>query len=225
MDENNMQLQINEINRKLDLVLEHVEQQRLKREVVEDLVEDLSIIGKDAFQNTVVALDKAGVELDSDALASLGIKLIRNVGTFNEMMEMLESANDFMKDVSPIIRQIGLDTIEKLAEFERKGYFDYIAELGKMMGKLTETYTIDDLKNITNNMDVISNIMKNLSKPELLIAAEKATSIIANSKMDDSLDDKSLLKLYKELKTPEVRKTLFFSLRLLKEIVKQTTNK
>ena len=92
-----MQLQINEINRKLDLVLEHVEQQRLKREVVEDLVEDLSIIGKDAFQNTVVALDKAGVELDSDALASLGIKLIRNVGTFNEMMEMLESANDFMK--------------------------------------------------------------------------------------------------------------------------------
>ncbi len=220
-----MQLQINEINRKLDLVLEHVEQQRLKREVVEDLVEDLSIIGKDAFQNTVVALDKAGVELDSDALASLGIKLIRNVGTFNEMMEMLESANDFMKDVSPIIRQIGLDTIEKLAEFERKGYFDYIAELGKMMGKLTETYTIDDLKNITNNMDVISNIMKNLSKPELLIAAEKATSIIANSKMDDSLDDKSLLKLYKELKTPEVRKTLFFSLRLLKEIVKQTTNK
>ena len=225
MDENNMQLQINEINRKLDLVLEHVEQQRLKREVVEDLVEDLSIIGKDAFQNTVVALDKAGVELDSDALASLGIKLIRNVGTFNEMMEMLESANDFMKDVSPIIRQIGLDTIEKLAEFERKGYFDYIAELGKMMGKLTETYTIDDLKNITNNMDVISNIMKNLSKPELLIAAEKATSIIENSKMDDSLDDKSLLKLYKELKTPEVRKTLFFSLRLLKEIVKQTTNK
>ena len=220
-----MQLQINEINRKLDLVLEHVEQQRLKREVVEDLVEDLSIIGKDAFQNTVVALDKAGVELDSDALASLGIKLIRNVGTFNEMMEMLESANDFMKDVSPIIRQIGLDTIEKLAEFERKGYFDYIAELGKMMGKLTETYTIDDLKNITNNMDVISNIMKNLSKPELLIAAEKATSIIANSKMDDNLDDKSLLKLYKELKTPEVRKTLFFSLRLLKEIVKQTTNK
>ena len=93
------------------------------------------------------------------------------------------------------------------------------------MGKLTETYTIDDLKNITNNMDVISNIMKNLSKPELLIAAEKATSIIANTKMDDSLDDKSLLKLYKELKTPEVRKTLFFSLRLLKEIVKQTTNK
>ena len=225
MDENNMQLQINEINRKLDLVLEHVEQQRLKREVVEDLVEDLSIIGKDAFQNTVVALDKAGVELDSDALASLGIKLIRNVGTFNEMMEMLESANDFMKDVSPIIRQIGLDTIEKLAEFERKGYLDYIAELGKMMGKITETYTIDDLKNITNNMDVISNIMKNLSKPELLIAAEKATSIIANTKMDDSLDDKSLLKLYKELKTPEVRKTLFFSLRLLKEIVKQTTNK
>ena len=220
-----MQLQINEINRKLDLVLEHVEQQRLKREVVEDLVEDLSIIGKDAFQNTVVALDKAGVELDSDALASLGIKLIRNVGTFNEMMEMLESANDFMKDVSPIIRQIGLDTIEKLAEFERKGYLDYIAELGKMMGKITETYTIDDLKNITNNMDVISNIMKNLSKPELLIAAEKATSIIANTKMDDSLDDKSLLKLYKELKTPEVRKTLFFSLRLLKEIVKQTTNK
>jgi len=221
MEENNIQLQINEINRKLDLLLENVNEQRLKREEMDDLIEDLSIVGKDAFQNTVVALDKAGVELDSDALAGLAIKVIRNIGTFNEMIEMLESANDFMKDVSPIVRQIGLDTINKLHEFEQKGYLDYLAEMGKMLEKITENYSIEDLRNLTNNMDLIFGTVKNLTNPALLQAAEKATAVIARTNMDDTLDDKSLFRLFTELKSPEVRKTLFYSLRLLKEIVKE----
>jgi uncharacterized protein YjgD (DUF1641 family) len=225
MEENNIQLQINEINRKLDLLLENVNEQRLKREEMDDLIEDLSIVGKDAFQNTVVALDKAGVELDSDALAGLAIKVIRNIGTFNEMIEMLESVNDFMKDFSPIIRQIGLDTVNKLHEFEQKGYLDYLAEMGRMLEKITENYSIEDFRNLTNNMDMILGTIKNLSTPELLNAAEKTTAVIARTNMDDTLDDKSLFRLFSELKSPEVRKTLFFSLRLLKEIVRANKNK
>lgn len=221
MEENNIQLQINEINRKLDLLLDHVGEQHLKREELDDLIEDLSIVGKDAFQNTVIALDKAGVELDSDALASLAIKLIRNIGTFNEMIELLESANDFMKDASPIVRQIGLDAVTKLAEFEQKGYLEYLAEMGKMMGKITENYTVEDIRNLTKNLDLIFGTIKNLTNPSLLQAAEKATAVIARTNMDDTLDNKSLFKLFKEMRSPEVRKTLFYSLRLLKEIAKE----
>jgi len=221
MEENNIQQQINEINRKLDLLLEHVGEQRHKREELDDLIEDLSIVGKDAFQNTVIALDKAGVELDSDALGSLAIKLIRNIGTFNEMIEMIESANDFMKDVSPIVQQIGLDTINKLAEFEQKGYMDYLAEMGKMLEKVTQNYTVEDVRNLTANLDLIFGTVKNLTNPSLLLAAEKATAVIAKTNMDDTLDNKSLFKLFKEMNSPEVRKTLFYTLRLLKEIVKE----
>ena len=62
-----MQEQINAMNRKLDIVLEEIAIQKQKRQEVEDLVTDLSIIGKDMFKASVDELDHAGVELDTES--------------------------------------------------------------------------------------------------------------------------------------------------------------
>jgi uncharacterized protein YjgD (DUF1641 family) len=136
-------------------------------------------------------LDKAQVELDSDALSSLLIKLLQNVGTFHEMLEMLESARDFIKDVSPILHQAGLDAVNKMNELDSRG-------------------VIENLKGIAGN----------LTNSELLYALNRATKAMAEVKMDDKLDNKSLWKLLQELKSPEVRKSLSYSIRLLKELNK-----
>jgi hypothetical protein len=191
MTEKNIQEQISELNRKMDLVLESVEQQKRNREEFDDLVKDVNIVAKDAFQQTVIMLDKAQVELDSDALSSLLIKLLQNVGTFHEMLEMLESARDFIKDVSPILHQAGLDAVNKMNELDSRG-------------------VIENLKDIAGN----------LTNPELLYALNRATKAMAEVKMDDKLDNKSLWKLLQELKSPEVRKSLSYSIRLLKELNK-----
>lgn len=129
MSENNIQEQINGLNRKLDLILESVEQQKRNREELEDLVADLSIVVKDAFQQTVVLLDKSQVDLDHNRIPMLLIKLLQNIDTLYEMLEMLESAKDFMKDISPVLHQMGLDAVNKMNEFEQKGYFDIARNL------------------------------------------------------------------------------------------------
>lgn len=61
MTDQNIQTQINEINRKLDIVLEEVYSQKQARQTVEDLVTDLSLIGTDMFKASVVELDNAGI--------------------------------------------------------------------------------------------------------------------------------------------------------------------
>lgn len=80
MTENNIQTQIDDINRKLDFVLLNVNEQRLKRVMVEDLVADLSIVGIDLFRNAVYELDNQGIELDVDQLKIMFFKLIKNIG-------------------------------------------------------------------------------------------------------------------------------------------------
>ena len=67
MAKDNMQEQINEINRKLDLVLDEVMAQRETRQSLEDLTSDLTIVGNDVFKSTVAELENAGVELDGEA--------------------------------------------------------------------------------------------------------------------------------------------------------------
>ena len=89
MKENNVQEQINEINQKLDLVLQYVNDQRLKSETIEDLVADVSIISKDVFSSTVDELEKQGVELDMEDVKLLAIKLIRNVNNFSRFFTNL----------------------------------------------------------------------------------------------------------------------------------------
>ncbi len=129
MSENNMQEQINQLNHKLDLILESIEQQKRNREEFDDLVSDLSIVAKDAFHHTVVMLDKSQVDLDHSGIPMLLIKLLQNIDTFYEMLEMLESARDFMKDISPILHQVGLDAVNKMNELDQKGYFDIVRNL------------------------------------------------------------------------------------------------
>jgi hypothetical protein len=108
MAEKNIQVQMDEINQKLDLVLHYVNEQRLKSERMEDLVTDVSIIGKDLFDTAVYELDNQGIELDVEEIKVLAFKLIKNAGNFTRVLELFESTNDFIMDAGPVMREISL---------------------------------------------------------------------------------------------------------------------
>ena len=220
MEETNLQEQINEVNQKLDRLLEFVEQQNRKREEFDDLVEDVSIVAKDAFKQSVIFLDKAQVELDSCGISCLIIKLLQNLGTFHEMLDMMESARDFMKDVTPILHQVGLDAVNKMNELDQKGYFQYISALTSLADKWIQAFTPEDLKNLENNLENLTGIIRNLTNPSLIKGLNNMTKVLSEVKMDDKIDDKSLLKIFFQLKSPEVRKSISYSLRLIQEINK-----
>ena len=218
MTEKNIQEQILELNHKLDLILESVEQQKRNREEFDDLVSDLNIVAKDAFRQTVAMLDKSQVDLDQSGVPMLLVKILQNIGTFREMIEMIESARDFMKDVSPILHQVGLDAVNKMNELDQRGYFVYANEMMKFMDKFIRTFTVDDLRSLQDNLENISGIMRNLTRPELVLALNRATKAIAATSMDDKLDNKSLFGLFRQLNSPEIRKSLSYALRLVQAI-------
>jgi uncharacterized protein YjgD (DUF1641 family) len=224
MAEKNIQEQITEVNRKLDHVLEFIEQQNRKREEFDDLAEDVSIVAKDAVRNTVLMLDKAQVELDTCGLSCLFIKVMQNIGTFHEMLEMMESARDFIKDVTPVLHQVGLDAVNKMNEFDQKGYFEYLAALGRFVDKWVQTFTVEDINRLESNMDHVAGILRNLSDTDFLAGLSRTTKAITRVKMDDTLDNKSLWKIFLQMKSPEVRKSISYSLRLLQEINKNSGN-
>ena len=213
--ETNLQEQIDAINSKLDRVLEFVEHQHLKREEFDDLVEDVSIVAKDVFQNTVKTLDKAGIELDTCGLECLFVKLLRNMDTFMEMLDMLESFRDLLQDATPIFHQIGLDAIEKFNEFDRKGYIAFFMQLGKVAERFMEAFTVDDLKRIGDNMDQIAGMVRNVTDPGLLAALNRSSRALAEIKMDDRLDNRSWWAIARKMRSPEMRRSVSYSLRLL----------
>lgn len=217
MSEETIQLQIDAINRKLDLILEEVYAQRESRQSLQDLADDVSIIGKDIFKNTVVQLDKAGIEVDPEALTGIGLKLIRNLNNINEFLEMLESVNDFMKDVGPIVHQIGLDTIHKLHELEQRGYIDFFRELGKSLDNIVTHFSAEDVRALSDNIVFIMETVKNLTQPDMLKAINNALAIYKNLDMEN-VEEYSIFKALMEFRKPEMKKGIGLMITFLKRM-------
>ena len=220
MAEQNIQHQIDVLNKKLDLILEEIVAQKQSRESMEDLVSDLSVIGKDAFRHTVNQLDKAGIEFDSEALAGVLLKAARNLGNINELLETFESAQDFIKDVTPIAHQLGLDAINRMAEFERKGYIDFIRELGRAGDNIVSHFSAEDVKDLADNIVSILETVKLITQPEMMRAVNNAITVYGSIEMD-KFEEYSLWKAFREMRSPEMKKGMGFMINFLKNLAKQ----
>lgn len=192
MEEIAIQNQINELNNKVDTLLEYIIAQNKKNQAIDDFIDDAYKVGIDLFKTSAVELDNNGVEVDMDEVKILIFKLLKNIQTFNTLINMLESMVDLVKDATPIVREMIIDLTYQLDKLEKNG-------------------TIESLKTITIN----------LTNPDLLQSLAKISSAITSVKPDEKLDNISMFKLMKSLNNQEVKSSLNYLIRILQEINKK----
>jgi uncharacterized protein YjgD (DUF1641 family) len=211
------QNQIDEISQKLNIILKEIELQKKHRRMMEDLKDDLYRVGKDLYETAIVELEEVHDHLNTGDILHLGKKLLRNVNNLSRAFDQMESTRDFLRDISPLVRESILDLMKKLDEFDRKGYFLFAKELRKIMDNIVTSYSAEDVKLLSDNIVTIFNTVKNLTQPEMLQAINNAIAVYKN--IDVKVDEKvSLLSLIKELNSPEAKRGLAVALRFLKNL-------
>jgi uncharacterized protein YjgD (DUF1641 family) len=215
--------QIAELNQKVDTILEYVNQQRLKSQAMDDLVADVSIIGKDAYDSTVKALDEHEVILDPDQLRELGIRVAQNVGNFNTLLDTMGSAMDLLKDVGPIANEVIIDTTRKLHEFEQKGYFEFLKEFGTIIDNIVTHYSVDDVRLLADNVVTIMDTVKNLTQPDMLKSIDTAVKVFSSMETEN-VPEYSIFRVMREINKPEMKKAWGFLFTFLKNMSKTNEN-
>ena len=216
MADNNTK-QIAELNQKVDTILEYVNQQRLKSQAMNDLVADASIIGKDIYDTTVKALDDHEVVIDPDQLRELGIRLTQNIGNFVAILDTLGSILDLMRDAGPIANEMAIDATRKLHEFEKKGYFEFIRELGQIVDNIVTHYGVEDVRLLADNVVAILDTVKNLTQPEMLKSVDNAVKVFASLETE-GIPQYSLFRVMREMNKPEMKKALGFFVTFMKNL-------
>jgi len=209
--------QIDEINLKLNIILEEIELQRQHRRMMEDLKDDIYRVGKDLYETAIVELEEIHDQLQTGDIFHLVKKLLRNVNNISKTFDQLESIRDFIRDISPLVRESTLDLMRNLDEFDRRGYFQFAKELKKIIDNIVTSYSSEDVKNLGDNIVTILNTVKNLTQPDMLQAINNAIAVYKN--IDIKVDEKvSLFNLLKELNSPEVKRGLAVGIKFLKNL-------
>ena len=217
MEEKTMQTQIDSLNSKLDIILEEIEHQRKHRQEMEDIKDDLMRVTTGIYQSAITELEEIHDHTTGEDIFFLGKKLLRNINTLTQTFELIENAKGFLEDFAPVSRELVFDTMKKFDEFDRKGYFEFVKEIESVADKVVTSFSVEDVKALGDNVVTILNTIKNLTQPDMLNAINNA--VIVYKKLDiDIEDDISYLKLFKELKSPEMKKGLAFGIKYLKSL-------
>jgi len=224
MNDKNIQSQIDALDEKLDLILGYVKQQKLNATVVEDLVSDLSIVGKDAYDTVVEELDKRKVEIEPAALTDLVITFFRNIDNIKKVMNMLEMAFDLGDDVAPLANEAIIDFTKYMHQLDQKGYFEFFRELGPILDNVVTGFSPDDLRELADSVVSILSIVKEMTQPEVLSTMENAVKAF-NSMETESVPSYSVWRVLREMNSPEMKKALGYGVTFMKNVSKDVTIK
>ena len=209
--------QIDCMNRKLDRILEEIDLQQRHRREIEDLKADLMRVGKDVYQSALVELEDVHDSLGTGEMLYLGKKVLRNVPTITAMFEQIESIRDFLQDAAPLARESFIDFMDTLDELDRKGYFTFMRELGKVLDRVVTAFSVEDVRSLGENVVTLLTTVKNLTQPEILHTINNAMTVYKNLDVDVR-EEVSLMALLKEFNSPEAKKGMAYALRVLKAL-------
>jgi len=217
MDNKDLKARVDAMDKKLDAILAFVHQQKQSTDVVEDLVNDLSIIGKDVYHSAVDELERRQVEIEPEQLTELGMSFLRNLKNFNSIMAAMESMMDLLKDLSPILNEAIIDVTKKIGEFEERGYFEFIAESGNIIDNIITGFSREDVKALADNVVMILTTVKDMTQPKMMKSMDNAVKVFSNIETED-IPEVSVWKLMRAMNKPEIKKGIGFIMTFMQNL-------
>jgi len=211
---------IDDINRKLDIVISEVEAQRRLRTEIEDLRDDLTRVGNDMFRSAIYELEEFNETLETGEVVHLGKQLLRNVGNIRSAFEQLESARDFIADFTGISGDMFNTVLLRMDELDRKGYFDLLRESLNTIDTLVQSFTADDLRRLNETLPIVVGMLKRLTNPEMIARVDTALAVVENYDFDSGRKA-GAVKIVKLMTDPQVKKGMVFMLEVFKNIMQE----
>ena len=217
MDNKDIQAQIDEINRKLDVVIEEIGYQRRQRQSLDDLREDLTRVGTDVYHSALGELEEFTYSFDMADVMLLSKQLLRNVNNLKTAFEQMESARDFVADFTMISKGAFNDVLLKLDDLDKKGYFRLLTETEQLLDAVVSSVTVEDLQRLRETIPILASVMNRLADPDMVKKLDTAVAAFENYSFDEK--STSFFSLLKTLSSTETRKGMAYSLGLMKQTV------
>lgn len=223
-----------ELERKLDLMSEQLDtvvaelrEQRLRRQQWQELISDLGPISNEAMAIASRELEAVQEWVEPADMLRLMRRILRNTNTIEEGMAKYESMIEFVADLGPLTSEAFTKVLEALDEYERRGYFEFATAGLGVIDRIVTTYTKEDAEALGDNVVQIIDIVKDLTQPEMLAAAERLLLVVQRQARAAELEPEEapgLFALAGKMRDPDIRMGIARTLNTFKAVSASETD-
>jgi uncharacterized protein YjgD (DUF1641 family) len=212
------------LNQKLDrlttqveFLTEEAQRQKRRQQEWDELKDDLIPIGNDIFKLTVCQLEEVQQHVQIEDMLRLVKRLLRNTGNLERMLDQLESFSELWSDISPLSQDAFLTLMNRLNEYEQKGYFVFLQGGLDMADRIVTSFTEEDVRQLGDNVVLILQTVKEMTQPEIMTMLRNTASIVT----DEEPVNTSIMSIIRQMNDPAVRKGLAKTLQVLKSVAEK----
>jgi hypothetical protein len=184
---------------------------------LEELKEDVALFSSDAFNEVIKFLADIDFHFRSQDFLFFIKKLLVNIKNLSKMMDLLQSATEFMDDVEPLAKDIFNEIIEKMSKLEEHRFFDSINMMMEFPIKWNQNFTPEEIQNFSESIIKVAKLFTKISTPENLGKADEILNIIGELQKSNGRKV-SFFKTMKKLFSTDVLKKIDLVLDIIKRI-------
>jgi len=219
-----------EINQKLDALTAQVafltEQARLSaqnREATQDLIETGVPIARDVMAMASAELVEVQEFVEIADLVRLLKKLARHLPQFEMLLDQMDSANDLLEILGPILKEGMTMATNVMGDLERKGYMEFAQGGLHLADNVVTSFNREDVDRLGDNVVLILNTVKDMTQPEIMTFVRN-TLQVAERELEKPVDT-GYTALMGQFRDPAVRRGLGLTMRVLKVVGEQAAPK
>ncbi|MDH5606030.1 MAG: DUF1641 domain-containing protein, partial [Anaerolineae bacterium] len=217
--ENLMDKDIALLHEKVDALTAYMVEQQKRQLAADELKRDMIPIANHMIKLTIDELADIGHQFQGEDLLFLGKKVLRDTHLIVKALDQLESIMGLADEANILGKQVFSNVVEKLSEFEQKGYFAFATEGMQIMDRIVTEFDQEDVQALGDNVVTILKTVRNMTQPDIMSIANNAVDALRQSPEPEEIP--SPIELIRELTDPQVRKGMSRMLNLLKTLADQ----
>lgn len=214
-----------ELNQKMDALAaqvqaltEHVQEQRRRQQEWDELRADLTPVALEAYQVVVEQLNELEPYVQLEDLLFLLKRVARNTRNIEMLLDQVESLTDLAKDISPILNDPVLMSVQQLDTMERRGYFRLMKEGQYVLDNIVDHFGPEDVRQLGDNAVTILTTVKQMTQPEIMGMMQNLAGGLRMAETRPEQVDTSFRSLFRQLRDPQTRRGLAITLGMLRAV-------
>lgn len=220
-----LESKIDHLTDQIAVLTADAERRSRQRAAIEDFTSDMARVSGDAMAAVSRELESLSQTADlGDALRLLR-RLVEVAPTLERSLVALDQVASFVDDAAPLGTDVMTLVTERLAEFERAGYFTFARAGAQMADRIVTNFDEDDLAQLGDNIVVILETIREITQPDMLaLLGRMVTAVKAEQELvaAEAADPPTLWQLARQVRDPDVRRGMGRALHTLKSVAADT---